>query len=57
MFVKQVLGRVLISNDKNEVVFEYKNAKIKKIENRIHVLDSNDKCICDMPMETTTILY
>ena len=57
MFIKQVLGRILITNDKNEIVFEYKDAKIKKTDNRILVLDSKDKCICDMPMENTTILY
>ena len=59
MFIKQVAERVLVLNDKMEVVSTYENAKFSVSDSRIKIFSTNDKNIifCDMPVENTSILY
>jgi len=59
MFIKQVAERVLVLNDKMEVVTAYENAKFSVSDSRIKIFSANDKNIifCDMPIENTSILY
>jgi len=59
MFIKQVAERVLVLNDKLEIITEYENAKFSISDSRIKIFSVKDNNIifCDMPIENTSILY
>lgn len=58
MFVKTIGDRVLIFNNSMQVIKEFDNAKITIENSRVLIKSNkNSNILCDMPLESTSILY
>lgn len=57
MFIKQVAEHIIVLNDEMKLVIEYPDSVIKETEKRIIITRKDGTKLCDMPKESTSILY
>lgn len=57
MFIKRVGKHIIIFNDDMKLIIEYFDAKIEEKNNRITIVKDDGTPVCDMPKESTSILY
>lgn len=57
MFIKQVAEHVIVLNDEMKLVIEYPDSVFKETGNRITITKKDGTKLCDMPKESTSILY
>lgn len=57
MFIKQVVEHIIVLNDEMKPVIEYPDSVFKETENRIIITKKDGTKLCDMPKESTSILY